>query len=264
MKTYNLIGLGIGPFHLSLAALMKKTKDCSSLFLERKNSFTWHPELMFDDAQMQTTCFKDLVTAADPTSPFSFMNYLVQNGLYYSFMNTGRLVITRREFELYCSWVARSLEENLLFEQDIKSVDFTGKYFTITTSKDTFQAQNISVATGHTPRYPQFVSKNDLSNNYLHAKSEALKNLDLTDKNVIIIGGGQTGLEVFSHALKGKWKSPRSVRLISKRGNLSPLDESSFTNEYFTPNYVDTFYQIDDVKKAEIVKSQKLASDGNT
>src|SRR5690606_16199125 len=167
-----------------------------------------------------------------------------QHGLYASFVKPGRQVIASKEFEMYCMWVAKSLEEHLQFEQDIKSVEFKEGQFTIKTSKDSFQANNISVATGHTPRYPHFVNKNELSNSFLHAKSETLKNLDLTDKNVIVIGGGQTGLEVITHALKGKWNTPKSVRLISKRGNLSPLDESSFTNEYFTPNYVDAFYHI--------------------
>src|SRR5690606_37170531 len=121
---------------------------------------------MFDDAQMQTTCFKDRVTAADPTSPFSFMNYLVQNGLYYSFMNTGRLVITRKEFEMYVLWVAESHEVHLQFEQHIKSVQFKEGQFTIQSAKHSFQANDISVTTSHAPRYPHFVNENELSNTY--------------------------------------------------------------------------------------------------
>lgn len=264
MKHFDLIGLGIGPFHLSLAALTKKVTSLSTLFLERKTHFSWHPELMFEDAQMQTSCLKDLVTAADPTSPFSFLNYLVENGLYYSFMNTGRLVITRKEFEVYCEWVSRGLEEKLRFDQEVKSIEFSKDQFIISTSKDTFTASNISIATGHTPRYPHFVDSSELCESYFHAKSGSLSRLNLKDKKVVIIGGGQTGLEIFSHALEGKWHRPKSVRLVSKRANLSPLDESNFTNEYFTPQYVDAFYGVEEKTKAEIVKEQRFASDGNT
>ncbi|MFA7614335.1 MAG: SidA/IucD/PvdA family monooxygenase, partial [Candidatus Caldatribacteriota bacterium] len=66
------------------------------------------------------------------------------------------------------------------------------------------------------------------------------------------------------YALEGKWGRPQSVRLVSKRSNLSPLDESNFTNEYFTPHYVNAFYDIDAQKKAQLVHEQKYASDGNT
>lgn len=263
MKTYDLIGLGAGPFHLSLAALSQKVSNLSHLFLEKKSSFSWHPELMFEDAEMQTSCLKDLVTAIDPTSPYSFLNYLVQNGLYYSFMNTGRLVITRKEFEVYCLWAAKELAHAIEFSQEVESIDFDS-HFIIKTNKDTFHAQHISIATGHSPRYPKFVKKDQLSESYFHAKARGLHNLDFTDKKVAIVGGGQTGLEIFSHALAGKWGQARSVRLISKRSNLSPLDESNFTNEYFTPQYVSAFFDINNQKKAQIVQEQRFASDGNT
>lgn len=264
MKKYDLIGLGVGPFHLSLASLAKKVANLSYLFLEKKSEFSWHPELMFEDAEMQTSCLKDMVTSIDPTSPYSFMNYLVQNGLYYAFMNTGRVVITRKEFEVYCRWVAKELEGDLLFNQDVRAVEFKGDNFKITTDKDVFSAKNISIATGHIPRYPSFVKKEDLCESYFHAKSGGLEKLNLTNKKVAIIGGGQTGLEIFTFALEGKWGKPQSVRLISKRSNLSPLDESNFTNEYFTPHYVNAFFDINTQKKEQIVSEQKYASDGNT
>lgn len=264
MNTYNLIGLGIGPFHLSLAALCDKVDGLKTLFLEKKPNFSWHPELMFEDADMQTSCFKDLVTSADPTSPYSFLNYLVSNGLYFSFLNTNRMVITRREFELYCQWAAKRLEGKLAFDQDVLSVEFKDNLFHIQTKKETFTSQNISIATGHRPRYPRFVDKNLLSDTLFHAKSGKLDNLNLKDKKVVVIGGGQTGLEIFTHALKGRWQKPSSVILVSKRSTLAPLDESNFTNEYFTPNYVDAFFPINETRKEQIVKEQKLASDGNT
>lgn len=264
MNNYHLAGLGIGPFHLSLASLCDKVENLKTVFLEKKPYFSWHPELMFEDADMQTSCFKDLVTSADPTSPYSFLNYLVSNGLYFSFLNTNRMVITRKEFELYCQWVTSQLESKLRFNQDVQNVEFKENLFHITTTKETITAENISIATGHRPRYPRFVDRALLSNSLFHAKSGNLDKVDLKDKKVVVIGGGQTGLEIFTHALKGRWNKPSSVVLVSKRANLAPLDESNFTNEYFTPNYVDAFFPINEGRKQQIVKEQKLASDGNT
>ena len=262
-RQFDLIGVGIGPFHLSLAALLAKVPKVTSLFLDQKAKFHWHPELMFSDADMQTSFLKDLVTPVDPTNPNSFLNYLVQEGLFYSFMNTGRKVVTRKEFELYCQWVSNNLEKNLQFDSGIEEVHYDGSNFLIHTKKEKFKGHHLSVATGLIPRIPE-CAQPFVGNNVFHAKSHALKDIDLTNKRVIVVGGGQTGLEVFRNVLKNKWGKAKSIRLFSRRQNLEPLDESPFTNEYFNPNYVADFFELDQNLKDPIVKAQKLASDGNT
>lgn len=262
-KHFDLAAVGIGPFHLSLAALMQKASDKKVLFLDQKKAFHWHSELMFADADMQTSYLKDLVTPVDPTSPYSFLNYLTQNGLFYTFMNTNRKAVTRHEFEHYCQWVSEQLGENLRFNSTIESVDFKNNKFFIHTKDETFTSTHLSIATGLQPRIPD-CAKAMIGPNVFHAKSPALAQVDFTNKKVVIIGGGQTGVEVFSNAILGKWGRVKSIRLISRRQNLEPLDESPFTNEYFNPNYVESFFGLDQDSKGPIVNAQKLASDGNT
>lgn len=262
-KHYHLIGLGIGPFHLSLAGLLKKVPQTRALFLDQKKKFQWHPELMFRDADMQTSYMKDLVTPVDPTSPYSYLNYLVQHGLFYSFMNTGRRVITRKEFELYCQWVSEGIKDNLAYDSQITKVEFEKNKFIISTQKETYTSQHLSVATGLTPRIPE-CARPHLGPSVFHAKSEGMNDLDLREKRVLIIGGGQTGVEIFRNALAGKWGRVKNIRLISRRQNLEPLDESPFTNEYFSPGYVNEFFKLEEELKEPIIKAQKLASDGNT
>ncbi len=116
-KTHHLVGIGVGPFNLSLAALLDKAPSIHSVFLERKAQFDWHPEVMFPDSNMQTSYLKDLVTPVDPTSRYSFLNYLADKHLLYPFLNTQRSIISRREFEQYCAWVSRRLGERLRLGQ---------------------------------------------------------------------------------------------------------------------------------------------------
>lgn len=262
-QTYDLIGIGVGPFNLSLAALLEKTPYVDSLFLEKKTHFDWHPELMFADTTMQTTYMKDLVTPVDPTNPNSFLNYLVQNDLFYSFINTQRTVISRREFEQYCSWVAKRLQNKLQFDSVVQNIDFKNGEFEIESSKGIYHSKNICVATGLSPRLPE-CAKDYLGPQVFHAKSPELKNLNLAGKRLVIVGGGQTGIEIFRNAMLGKWGEAHSVQILTRRKNLEPLDEAAFTNEYFTPNYVDAFWNLKQDQKEEIIASQKLASDGNT
>jgi lysine N6-hydroxylase len=260
-KHYDLLGLGCGPFHLSLAALIEKT-SLSTLFLDRRENFRWHPELLFEDADMQTSFFKDFVTPVDPTSRHSFLNYLVEHGLFYSFMNTGRRVITRIEFEQYAIWVTSRLE-NLSFGSEVREVIFDGLKFILKTDQEELTSKHLSIATGMLPRVPEFAHA-FLGKEVFHAKSGELEGVDLTGKRVMIIGGGQTGVEILRNALNGKWGRPHSLKILSKRHNLEPLDESPFTNEYFTPHYTMGFHSIPQSSKERIVTHQKLASDGNT
>lgn len=264
--TYDLIGIGTGPFNLSLAAMLKKT-EIAFKFYERNPSLHWHSEIIFDDSLMQTSYFKDLVTSVDPTSEFSFMNYLVANGLFYVFMNTGRTVVTRKEYEQYLKWAAEKLSSHINFNHNVKEIDYKNGRFAIIAETNgelkKEESKNICIGTGLTQRIPLF-AKTHLSKNLFHAKSKELASMNLDGKNVVIIGGGQTGIEIFRNALNSKWGAFKSLKLLSNRVNLQPLDESPFTNEYFSPGYVNCFFGLNQNDKDRIIHGQKLASDGNT
>lgn len=262
-KILDLIGIGIGPFNLSLAALLDKHKEVENIFFEKKDQFEWHSELMFADSTMQTSYLKDLVTPVDPTSQYSFLNYMRDRNLFYQFLNTQRTVISRREFEQYCLWVSRRLGERLSFKTEVLNIGFSDGSFKVDTAKGTYRSRNICVATGMVPRVPECALP-FLGPKVFHAKSPQLQQMNLEGKSVVIVGGGQTGIEIFRNALLGKWGKAKSLRLMTRRKNLEPLDESAFTNEYFTPSYVKSFWEFDSDKKQQIVASQKLASDGNT
>lgn len=263
MMLYDLIGVGIGPFNLSLAALLEKSVKTTNIFLEKKPVFNWHAELMFSDAMMQTNFLTDLVTPVDPTSHYSFLNYLSHEDLFYHFINTERNYISRMEFENYCQWVVKQLDHKLKFDMDVKDISFKDDKFLVRTDNETFTSHNICIATGSQPRIPE-CAKGLLNENLFYAKSPQLSKMDLTGKSVTIIGGGQTGVEVFSNALHKKWGAPKSIRLVTGRSNLESFDVSPFTSEYFTPAYLDIFWHFNEKKKEKIIEQQNLLGDGGT
>ncbi len=55
----DFIGIGVGPFNLSIAALGSEVTGFNSKFFERKPHFSWHPGMMVPDCHMQTSFLKD-------------------------------------------------------------------------------------------------------------------------------------------------------------------------------------------------------------
>ena len=110
----DVIGLGVGPYNLSLAALLEKS-ELNHLFLEQKSNFNWHDGMLLDNACLQIHFLKDLVSLTDPTSKYSFMNYLHENGLSYMFLNRQITSVHRLEFIQYMRWVVSKLQAKIKF-----------------------------------------------------------------------------------------------------------------------------------------------------
>lgn len=255
----DLAGIGIGPFNLSIAALADRQR-LDTRFYDAKPAFDWHPGMMLPEASMQTSCLKDLVTPVDPTHPLSFLNYLVAHQRFYSFMNADQAAVSRQEFGDYLRWAASQLN-SLRFGSRVREVRFDNDRFRIRHDQGSQAAANICVGVGKQPFYP--------ANSGRHAGARCFHAIDmqraprnLAGRRVTVIGGGQSGAEIVLHALQGHWGSPARISWISRRENFLPLDESPFTNEFFSPAYVDSFRQLSDCERRRTVDSQKLASDG--
>lgn len=258
----DLVGIGVGPFNLSVAALLMQKPSIKTTFFERRESLSWHPGLLLDNTHMQTTFLKDLVTAVCPESPYSFLNYLVKNKKLYRFLSAELSCISRHEFSDYLTWAANQLP-NVQFSTSIEHIEFTGSEFEIRTNNGCYLAKNLCIGTGKAPYIPDCATQH-ISDRVFHAAEMGLRSRDFTNKRVMIIGGGQSGADIFLNVLRGKWGQPRSLDWLSRRSNFQPLDEAAFTNEFFTPEYVDAFVGLHpDVKKKEIA-AQKLTSDGIT
>src|ERR1700724_3947690 len=102
------VGVGAGPFNLSLAALIAPT-GFNARFFERSANFQWHPGLLFPEATIQVSYLKDLVTLVDPTSPYSFVAFLRAQRRLYRFINRTEARTSREEFNQYLQWVASTL-----------------------------------------------------------------------------------------------------------------------------------------------------------
>lgn len=79
------------------------------------------------------------------------------------------------------------------------------------------------------PYVPECI-KDQLSSTCFHASELALRAPDLTGKRVAIIGGGQTGADIFQHTFDQYFGKPAHIEWITRRPNIEQLDEGCFTD----------------------------------
>ncbi|MET0389815.1 MAG: SidA/IucD/PvdA family monooxygenase [Polyangiales bacterium] len=258
---FDVVGVGVGPTNLSLAALLARAPELSARFYEQKPQFSWHPGMMLANTRMQTSFLKDLVTPVDPTSPYSFLAYLVAKGRFYRFLNADFARVRRIEFVDYMRWASEQLD-SLSFGRSVESVRFDGQSFALTMRDgEEARAKNLVLGIGLHSHVPSWAEPH-LGARVVHSEDFMAGKVQLEGRRVAVVGGGQSGAEIFLDIMQGANGRPSEVSWISRRPNLEPLDETPFTNEYFTPDYVRSFHRLSPQNRSHLVHSQKLAGDG--
>ncbi len=257
-QVLDLAGAGIGPFNLSLAAQLDSIPALSVRFFEKRPSFSWHPGMMLPGAEMQTSILKDLVTATKPTSPWSFLSYLVTHKRFYQFLNAEYEAVPRKEFADYLGWVARGLT-SLRFGTSMRDVQMADGLFLVATDNTQVHARNLSVGVGKIPARPAWAERLPKSLAF-HSSDAALRLGDLKAPRVAVIGGGQSGAEIVDALMD--LKAVSSIHWLSRRPNFEPLDATPFTNELFTPGYMERFHGLPEDLRLTHTRRQVLASDG--
>jgi lysine N6-hydroxylase len=258
----DLAGIGVGPFNLSLAAVLDGLPGVSARFFERKPVFSWHPGLMLPGSVLQTSFLKDLVTPLMPTSPHSFTNFLVAKKRFYDFASGRFGGVSRAEFSEYLAWAA----------ERIASVEMGAQIEEVTLGKGGFHlrradgeqvtARNLSLGTGMRPHVPASAAPH-LGDRCFHASEFVLRAPRVAGRRVAVVGGGQTGAEIVLHLL-GLGDGPAHVSWINRRPRFAPLEEGAFVDQVFTPAYVTAYRSLPAAAQRLETADLKLASDGLT
>ena len=257
---YRCVGIGVGPANLSLASLLHRHSEVPNLFLDKRDRFGWHDGQQVPGSSLQVSLFKDLVVLADPTSPFSFLSYLHEQGKIYHFLNAQFDAVPRQEYRNYLAWASQR-NENVAFGEEVLAIEFD-QLFTVHTSGRVVTAENIVVGVGTRPFIPP-PAQGKLGDTQFHVSEFMGRSADLGGKRVAVIGGGQSGAEAFLDLISRPGADlPRRVTWISRRGNYFPLDDSPFTNEYYAPSYSEYFFRLESAIRRAHNARNVLTSDG--
>jgi lysine N6-hydroxylase len=262
-KVYDLIGIGIGPFNLGLAALSHTIAQLDCLFIDQAEEFNWHPGIMIPGTRMQVPFYADLVTLSDPCSPYSYMAYLKANKKLFRFGIHENYFLTRSEYNRYCRWVAAQLP-SLQFASRCHQILFDPitREFTLITPAEKLTARRIVIATGTTPYIPRFAAGLPKglclhSGNYLLNKKAILEK-----ESVTLVGSGQSAAEIFLDLLSHRERFSKGISWFTRSERFFPMEYSSMTLEMSTPDYIDHFYSLDPQVKKKVLSRQGMLYKG--
>lgn len=267
-ELYDLVGIGIGPFNLALAALAEPCVPLTCLFLDENPGFSWHPGMMVDGATLQVPFLADLVSLVDPTNRNSYLAWLRDQGRLFGFYFSEAWHVPRPEYEAYCRTVAERLE-SCRFGCRVTAV----RHATLADGRDGFVvcydspegprtalAANVALGIGTEPVVPG--SLRLLCEEASALVSHSAHYLNRADwiraaDDVTVLGSGQSGAEIVLDLLRS-WHMPgRRLRWLTRSTAFEPMEYSKIGLEHFTPDYADYFHAL-----PEAVRDQLLATQG--
>ncbi|MDT0544397.1 MULTISPECIES: SidA/IucD/PvdA family monooxygenase [Streptomyces] len=266
----DLAGIGIGPFNLSLAALAHGVPSLRTAFYEQRPAFQWHSGLLVDGARVQVPFLGDLVTLADPASPWTFLNYLKAHERLFPFYLSERFHIERAEYEDYCRWVSHHLpslhfghqidavrwnHDHLLFEIDFTELDARGQALHMGRS----YTRSLVLGVGTEPHVPAplcpLVDAPGVpvihSADYLQHREQLL-----ATGHVTVVGSGQSGAEVFLDLLRNRPPGAEGLHWLTRTPAFAPMEYSKLGLEHFTPDYTRYFHALPECVRDQLLRRQ--------
>lgn len=250
--TFDLLGVGFGPSNLALAIAAQELGAAPRrVFLERQRGFGWHRGMLIEDATMQVSFLKDLVTLRNPASDFTFLTYLHSKGRLVDFINHKTLFPLRVEFHDYLEWAAGKVADVVRYDRDVVGVqpvelDGVVEAFDVTSASadgsvsEVHRTRNVILGVGLSPYLPDGIS---LSDHVWHNRDLLNRVGELEGRRprrFVVVGAGQSAAEVTAFLHESFPES--EVCAVFSRYGYSPADDSPFANRVFDPNAVDEFY----------------------
>ncbi|MFD9884487.1 lysine N(6)-hydroxylase/L-ornithine N(5)-oxygenase family protein [Streptomyces alboflavus] len=259
--TYDVLGIGFGPSNLALAIAVEEHNAQAAEgdriragFLEKQPRFGWHRGMLIDDATMQVSFLKDLVTMRDPKSSYSFLCYLQERDRLVDFLNQKTLFPLRIEFHDYLEWAAGRVAGLVEYSCEVvavKPVTENGEVVAFdVVSRDpgdpgqkiVRRARSLCVATGMEPHLPPSATRSErvFHNSELIPRVGTLLESGTQVRRAVVLGAGQSAAESVDY-LHRHFPDAEICSVFAKYG-YTPADDSPFANRIFDPEAVDIFY----------------------
>ncbi|MFG2512397.1 lysine N(6)-hydroxylase/L-ornithine N(5)-oxygenase family protein [Streptomyces sp. NPDC048584] len=264
---HDIIGIGFGPSNVAMAIALSEHNAraggegaVSAHFFEQQPRFGWHRGMLIDDATMQVSFLKDLVTLRNPASEYSFLCYLKSRERLIDFINHKNLFPLRVEFHDYFEWAAGKVDDMVSYGHEVVGVmpvagDDGVEYLDVTVRSGeglaVHRARNLVIGTGLRPLMPENTERTDRvwHNSELLARVGELEGTAPT--RFVVVGAGQSAAENVAY-LHRRFPEAEVCAVFARYG-YSPADDSGFANRIFDPAAVDDYFTAPDSVKRRLM-----------
>lgn len=267
LLVHDIIGIGFGPSNVAMAIALSEhnarvggEEAVSARFFEQQPCFSWHRGMLIDDATMQVSFLKDLVTLRNPASEYSFLCYLKSRERLIDFINHKNLFPLRVEFHDYFEWAAGKVGDMVSYGHEVVGVmpvagDDGVEYLDVTVRSGeglaVHRARNLVIGTGLRPLMPENTERTDRvwHNSELLARVGELEGT--APSRFIVVGAGQSAAENVAY-LHRRFPEAEVCAVFARYG-YSPADDSGFANRIFDPAAVDDYFTAPDSVKRRLM-----------
>ncbi|MCW2107077.1 UNVERIFIED_ORG: lysine/ornithine N-monooxygenase [Rahnella aquatilis] len=262
----DILLVGAGPANLSVLSYLDEAgalKNRHNIRLvEKRENASWHPGLALPTSTLQVSLLKDLAFLRNPTSPYTFFNYLKEEKLLYQFMHLNTYYPSRNLFSDYLGWIASKLQNYISFNSEVcnlrKIPAAHGKDILEVTLKNSageteiLKTRQLVLSQGHKPFIPGVLLSESQqiihSSQFLNKTSaEALS----TESHVVIVGRGQSAGEIIRFLLEKT--AVGKVSVISRDFLFKSTDANPFVNDIYTYPRAMDFFSYDMVERKNML-----------
>ena len=246
---YDVIGLGFGPANLAIAVALEEDRRVREnglryCFLEKKQAFEWHGGMLLDDSRMQISFLKDLATLRNPSSRYTFVNYLHQKRRLEAFINISTFTPSRLEYNDYLGWAAGHFADRVHYGEEVIAVEPVMDGGEVSRVKVISRladgrtrariTRNLVVSIGGEPAVPEIFRTLREDGRVIHSAQYLERIQGVAEpRRIAVIGSGQSAAEIFTD-LCGRFPTAE-VSMVMRSQAMRPADDSPFVNEIFDP-----------------------------
>ena len=264
-----VVAIGAGPSSLSLGVALEEMAPDQvagrSVLLEQHPDVRWQRNLLLPWAESQVSFLKDLVTLRNPTSRFTFLNYLHDQGRLDEFINLGTFTPYRTEISGYLQWVAESLRlvkveynRHCVAIEPLRADDGSvHRWLVKLQDGSNIVTRDVVVGTGRDAFIPKELQQLPAdrvihSTKYLEGLRKVPRNVP---QRVVVIGGAQSAAELFRSVHDDLPDCEPTI--VMRSVGFGNYQTSKFINELFYPSYIDEFYRAGEEYRRQILREMR-------
>ncbi|MDX7986331.1 lysine N(6)-hydroxylase/L-ornithine N(5)-oxygenase family protein [Xenorhabdus sp. 12] len=257
-RSIDVLFVGAGPGNLSTLSYLDDIGILSGsheiALVERRPNNAWHPGLALPTSTLQVSLLKDLAFLRDPSSKYTFFNYLNEIGALHQFVHLNTYYPSRNLFSDYLIWVGEKLKNHILFNHEVRSVNkvtdtASGKILLeveLSNGKGEIEkilTNQLILSQGHEPFIPPElrIDKAPICHSNHLLQCIDLKHLN-SESHIGVIGRGQSAGEIVRFLLEETGAGKVSV--ISRNFTFKGTDTNPFVNDMYTFPQARSFYQL--------------------